>query len=98
MLATFKFIKRTGDGYFGRVDYVDVVCPNIEVRDLNHIIIKARATFRKHLAGWNSNSCYMSYCFVTLQDTGEVYRVSCDTHYNTQIDVDWSPVVYDNSI
>jgi len=76
MIAQFRFIKSIGDGYFGRQDYKDIICPNIEVRDLNHAEIKARSTMLKHFCFFNVQNAFFPYCFVTLESV--TYRMRLD--------------------
>jgi hypothetical protein len=74
MLVSIRFIKRTGDGYFGRCAYQEVVCPDIVVRDFVHACIKVRATIFKHMGFYSVSGAYFPYAFLTLPD-GQIVRV-----------------------
>lgn len=74
MLVKMRFIKRIGDGYFGRLEYQDVIVNDVEVRDLEHAGKRAYVTMRKHFCGLKISGAFFPYAFITLPDD-TVYRV-----------------------
>jgi hypothetical protein len=74
MLVSIRFIRRVGDGYFGRCAYQDVVCPNIVVRDFVHACVKVRATIVKHRGFYVISGAYFPCAWITLPD-GQIVRV-----------------------
>lgn len=74
MLAEFRFTQRIGDGLFGRLQYKDIVCPNIEVRDFEHACIKARATMIKHNCQLGVDRAFSPRATITIDGiTTQVY-------------------------
>jgi hypothetical protein len=68
MLVTIRFTRRIGDGLFGRLAYEEIVCPDIEVNNLDHALNKVRVTCLKHKCLYNVNKAFLPRAYIQLPD------------------------------